>query len=156
MRTIVRRGPADFGPTAATMFRRHDFDRVGGFRGDLVFPMDMDLFGRVCAFGMFFGMPELVAAWRSSTFNLCSQSSSLSKLTEMLRFHHRIGREYPELVSIGDVAAGDLRLVRDGLERVSVRSRGLVSHVARPVSQRRRASRITTVPQDSRSSTGRV
>ena len=127
VRAIVRRGPADFGPTAGTMFRREHFDRVGGLRGDLVFPMDVDLFARVSVFGLFYGMPDLVAAWRDSTYNLCSRTSSWSKLTDMLRFHHRIAKDHPELVSVGDVVAGDARLVRDGLERLSVRSRAVVA-----------------------------
>lgn len=132
VRAIVRRGPADFGPTAGTMFRREHFDRVGGFRGDLVFPMDVDLFARVCAFGLFYGMPELAAAWRDSAFNLCSRTSSWSKLTDMLRFHHRIAKDFPELVSVGDVVAGDARLVRAGLERLSVRSRAVVARAGVP------------------------
>jgi glycosyltransferase involved in cell wall biosynthesis len=127
MRTIVRRGPADFGPTAAAMFRRADFDRVGGIRGDLVFPMDVDLFARVATSGCFVGMHERAASWRSSTFNLCATSSSLSKLTEMLRFHHRLRSDHPGYVSWADVAAGDARLVRDGLERVRVRSRSVLT-----------------------------
>lgn len=127
MRTIVRRGPAEFGPTAAAMFRREHFDRVGGIRPDLVFPMDVDLFARVTAFGAFFGMSQSTAAWRSSTFNLCSRSSSWSKLSEMLYFHHRLGRDHPEYVRPADVLAGDLRLVRDGLERVRVRSKAVVT-----------------------------
>ncbi|MBB5917223.1 glycosyltransferase involved in cell wall biosynthesis [Nocardia transvalensis] len=122
MRTIVRRGPADFGPTAAATFRRADFERAGGFRGDLVFPMDVDLFARVCEFGVFYGMPEILAAWRNSSFNLCSRSSTVSKLTEMARFHHRLGREYPDLVTRADVLTGDLRLVGQALERVRVRA----------------------------------
>jgi glycosyltransferase involved in cell wall biosynthesis len=133
-RTVVRRGPADFGPTAASMFRREHFDRVGGLRGDLVFPMDVDLFARVATFGRFFGMPERTAAWRDSRFNLCSQTSSLSKLTDMFHFHHRISREYPDLVSRVDVLAGDLRLVRAGLGRLWVRSRALVDPRADPSS----------------------
>ncbi|TLG05314.1 glycosyltransferase [Nocardia cyriacigeorgica] len=122
MRTIVRRGPAEFGPTAAAMFYREHFDRVGGFRGDLVFPMDVDLFARVCTFGVFFGMTDIVAAWRNSSFNLCSNSSTVSKLTEMLRFHHRLRGEFPGRVARADVVAGDARLVRAGVERVRVRA----------------------------------
>ncbi|KOS57032.1 glycosyltransferase family 2 protein [Rhodococcus rhodochrous] len=129
--TIVRRGPADFGPTAAAMFRREHFDRVSGFRGDLVFPMDVDLFARVSAFGMFFGMSERIAAWRDSTFNLCSRTSSFSKLTDMMRFHHRIAKDYPDLVSRKDVIAGDSRLARAAFERLSARSRGLLATVRR-------------------------
>ncbi len=127
MSTIVRRGPAEFGPTAAAMFHREHFDRVGGIRPDLVFPMDVDLFARVTAFGAFFGMPGSTAAWRRSTFNLCSRSSSWSKLTEMLHFHHRLRRDHPEYVRPADVLAGDIRLVRAGLERLRVRSRAVVT-----------------------------
>ncbi|MCM6772180.1 glycosyltransferase [Nocardia sp. CDC159] len=122
MRTIVRRGPADFGPTAAAIFRRADFERVGGFRGDLVFPMDVDLFARVCEFGLFYGMPNILAAWRNSSFNLCSSTSTVSKLTEMARFHHRLGREYPDLLTTPDVLTGDLRLVRQAAERLRART----------------------------------
>lgn len=127
MSTIVRRGPAEFGPTAAAMFRRDHFDRVGGIRPDLVFPMDVDLFARVTAYGAFFGMPESTAAWRSSTFNLCSRSSSWSKLSEMLYFHHRLRRDHPDYVRPSDVLVGDIRLVRAGLERLGVRSRAVMT-----------------------------
>ena len=125
-RTIVRRGPADFGPTAAAMFRREHFDRVGGLRGDLVFPMDVDLFARVGQFGLFYGLTEVAAAWRNSTFNLSSRTSSLSKLTEMLRFHHRIARDCPRLLSPLDVAVGDLRLAKAALHRLRVRTGQLI------------------------------
>jgi glycosyltransferase involved in cell wall biosynthesis len=126
MRTIVRYGPAEFGPTAAAMFRRRDFQRVGGFRGDLVFPMDVDLFARVCMFGVFHGLPDVRAAWRNSSFNLCSRTSTVSKLTEMARFHHRLGREYPDLITRADVAAGDLRLARQALQRLQIRVAAMV------------------------------
>ncbi|KIA62591.1 glycosyltransferase family 2 protein [Nocardia vulneris] len=121
-RAIVRRGPADFGPTAAAMFYRKHFDLVGGLRGDLVFPMDVDLFARVSSFGVFFGMTEILAAWRNSSFNLCSRTSTVSKLTDMFRFHHRIAGDYPNLVSRGDVLAGDTRLARAALYRLRVRT----------------------------------
>jgi glycosyltransferase involved in cell wall biosynthesis len=127
-RTIVRRGPADFGPTAAAMFYREHFDHVGGLRGDLVFPMDVDLFTRVASFGMFYGMPEITAAWRNSSFNLCSNTSTASKLTDMLRFHHRIASDYPELVKRTDVLAGDTRLARQALYRLRVRTVATVRH----------------------------
>ncbi|KZM73154.1 glycosyltransferase [Nocardia terpenica] len=128
MQVIVRRGPADFGPTAAAMFRRTDFDRVGGFRGDLVFPMDVDLFARVCEFGVFYGMPEVLAAWRNSSFNLCSHTSTVSKLTELARFHHRLRREYRELVTPADVLTGDLRLAGQAWERLRIRAVATVRH----------------------------
>ncbi|WP_040864207.1 glycosyltransferase family 2 protein [Nocardia exalbida] len=125
-RVIVRRGAADFGPTAAAMFRRTDYDAVGGLRGDLVFPMDVDLFARVGSRGAFLGLDDIVAAWRNSSFNLCSRTSTRSKLTEQLRFHHRLGADHPELVGPADVLAGDLRLVRALGTRLRVRARAAV------------------------------
>ncbi|WP_406229650.1 glycosyltransferase family 2 protein [Nocardia sp. NBC_01009] len=127
-RTIVRLGPADFGPTAAAMFHREHFDRVGGLRGDLVFPMDVDLFARVSSFGVFYGMPEITAAWRNSSFNLCSSTSTVSKLTDMLRFHHRLAGDYPELVKRADVLAGDTRLAKAALQRLRIRTVATVRH----------------------------
>jgi hypothetical protein len=108
------------------MFRREHFDRVGGFQPDLVFPMDVNLFARVVSCGAFFGIPERAAAWRSSTFNVCASTSTLSKLTDLLRFHHRMAADYGEFVSVGAVLAGDLRVVRAGLERLRVRSAALL------------------------------
>lgn len=127
-RTIVRRGPAEFGPTAAAMFRREHFDRVGGLRGDLVFPMDVDLFARVGQFGLFFGLPDVAAAWRASTFNLCARTSTVSKLSETLRFHHRLARDCPRLLTPLDVTIGDLRLARTALERLRVRAGRILGH----------------------------
>lgn len=122
MRTLVHRGPADFGPTAATMFRRVLVDRVGGFRGDLVFPMDIDLVARTGVFGRFAGLPQVLAAWRHSSFNLCSTTSTVSKLREQWRFHHRLGAEYPALLGSVDVVRGDARLARTVLHRARVRA----------------------------------
>ncbi|MFI9508161.1 glycosyltransferase family 2 protein [Nocardia sp. NPDC052566] len=121
MRAIVRGGPMQFGPTAAAMFRRSHFDLVGGIRGDLIFPMDVDLFARVGAFGAFFGMPTVLAAWRTSPFNLCSRTSTVSKLSEMFRFHHRLAADYPQVVRQRDALAGDRRLARAAMERLRVR-----------------------------------
>ncbi|MEV6772342.1 glycosyltransferase family 2 protein [Nocardia sp. NPDC051030] len=130
MRTLVRRGPAVFGPTGAAMFRRADFDRVGGFRGNLALPMDVDLFARVCAFGRFFGMPEVLAAWRDSTYRLRAEITTVAQLTELLRFQHRLGAEYPELIGRGAIFSGDLRLARAAAERV--RGRAAATAMRRP------------------------
>ncbi|BAW06651.1 glycosyl transferase [Nocardia seriolae] len=122
MRAIVHQGPADFGPTAAALFRRQDFERVGGFRGDLGTPMSLDLFARVSAFGDFHGMPETLAAWRSSSFDRSRDPATVTTLTEMLRFHHRLGAEYPQYVGRGAVLGGDWRLARAAAERVCART----------------------------------
>ena len=130
-RVIVRRGPAEFGPTAAAVFRKVHFVKVGGFRGDLLFPMDVDLFARVAVFGDFFGMTEVTAAWRSSTFNMCSQTSTVSKLADMWRFHHRIAKDHPDLILRSDVLSGDARLVKTAFGRLGVRAKATLT--GRPV-----------------------
>ncbi|MEC3955830.1 glycosyltransferase family 2 protein [Nocardia sp. CDC153] len=113
MRALIHRGPADFGPTSAAVFRRQDFDRVGGFRGNPGSPLDLDLFARVCVFGHFYGMPETLTAQRDS-----DTTPSTAALTEMLRFHHRLGAEYPQYVGRAAVFGGDWRLARAAADRV--------------------------------------
>ena len=121
-RKVIREGPAEFGPTAAAIFRRTDFDRVGGFRNDYIFPMDVELFCHVAVSGYFYGIEDIHAAWRNSRFNLCSQTNSLSKLSDMYLSNKRLRDMYPDLVSRGDVAAGDFRLVGAGLQRLRSRA----------------------------------
>ncbi|MEJ8278250.1 glycosyltransferase [Pseudonocardia spirodelae] len=128
--TLVRRGPIDFAPTAATMWRRTGFDRAGGFRGRYVFCMDVDLFARIMRYGEFVGTPGHGASWRESRFNVSRTRSSLSKLSEMRSSNYQLRRDLPGLVGRSDLLAGDVRLVRAGLERVRVRSLATVR--ARP------------------------
>ncbi|MFE3195503.1 glycosyltransferase family 2 protein [Nocardia sp. NPDC059240] len=130
LRALVPRGPADFGPTATTVFRRQDFDRVGGFRGDPGYPMDVDLIARLCLLGAFYGMPETLAARPDSGSDPIDDTSPVTKLTEMLRLHHRLAAEYPQYVGRGAVLGGDLRLVRAAARRV--RPRTLASALRRP------------------------
>ncbi|MGV9414118.1 glycosyltransferase [Nocardia sp. NPDC003693] len=120
LRTLVWRGAGDFGPTAAAVFRRRDFDRVGGFRGDLLATLDVDLFARVSALGRFFGMAENLAARRAATAE--PSETDLAELGEALRFHHRMGAEYPELLGRAVVLGGDLRLARTAVERLRLRA----------------------------------
>ncbi|MGW4241788.1 glycosyltransferase family 2 protein [Nocardia sp. NPDC004722] len=126
LRALVQRGPADLGPTAATVFRRQDFDRVGGFRGDPGYPMHPDLIARLCLLGAFQGMPETLAAQPDSTPTPAGDAATLA---EMLRLHHRLGAEYPQYVGRGAVLGGDLRLVR--LAADHVRSRTLATALRR-------------------------
>ncbi|QLY27704.1 glycosyltransferase family 2 protein [Nocardia huaxiensis] len=114
MRTIVRRGPAEFGPVAATVFRRADFDRVGGFRGDPDYPVHVDLIARMSAFGSFYGLPETLAAWRDP---------GVGSLAEEWRMQHRLNAEHPGVVGRGARLAGDLRLARAAADRLRTRIR---------------------------------
>jgi glycosyltransferase involved in cell wall biosynthesis len=67
MARIVRRGPNPIGPPVSVMFRRMDFDRCGGCRGDRLFPVDMDLWVRLLVFGDFFGIPSALTSSRIGT-----------------------------------------------------------------------------------------
>jgi hypothetical protein len=120
-RAIVRRGPVDFGPTGASVFRREHFDRVGGFRGDYVWPMDVDLFIRAVRFGEHVGIASTEASWRMSDFNVTATSSTLSKLRELALFHHRCRSEDPGSVRWRDVLAGDCGLAKTALKRLGAR-----------------------------------
>ncbi|WP_245717263.1 glycosyltransferase family 2 protein [Nocardia jejuensis] len=122
LRVIVRRGPSELGPVAAAIFRRADFDRVGGFRGDLLLPMDVDLLARLSAFGQFFGLPQVLFAWRSASFARSIDTSGVGTMAEMVRFHHRLGAEYPQLLGRGTILGGDLRLARVAAGRVRGRA----------------------------------
>jgi hypothetical protein len=133
VRAIVRGGPANFGPSAATLFKREHYDKVGGFRGDYLFPMDVDLFARVAVFGSFVGIEQEQASWRESEFNVTRLSSSFSKLYDLLRFHHRTRNENPGLVRYSDLAAADWRLCRTAFTRVRVRGQALPSSVLQRV-----------------------
>ncbi|GAB2531078.1 glycosyltransferase family 2 protein [Nocardia heshunensis] len=130
LRALVQRGPADFGPTAATVFRRQDFDRVGGFRGDPGYPMNADLIARLCLLGAFYGMPETLAAHRDPTAAPTGDPLTAPKLTDLLRLYHRLAAEYPQYVGRATVLSGDLRLARAAAERVSVRT--LTTALRRP------------------------
>lgn len=88
VRRIVRSGSNPVGAPVAVMFRRIDFERCGGFDGDLLFPMDMDLWVRLLRGGDFYGLPRTLAAFRitsGSTTGLTSARSQLAQQTEFTR-----------------------------------------------------------------------
>jgi glycosyltransferase involved in cell wall biosynthesis len=64
IRRIARCSTDPIGPPVSGLFRRVDFDRCRGCRGDLLFPMDMGLWIRLLAHGDFIGMPTTLASSR--------------------------------------------------------------------------------------------
>jgi glycosyltransferase involved in cell wall biosynthesis len=64
IRRIARSGADPIGPPISGLFRRIDFDRCGGCRGDLLFPMDMGLWIRLLGHGDFLGVPDTLASSR--------------------------------------------------------------------------------------------
>lgn len=60
------------GESAAVMFRRRDYDAVGGWDGELVYPMDFDMWMKLLTCGDLYGQPETLAAYRVSQTSLTS------------------------------------------------------------------------------------
>ncbi|RZT85496.1 glycosyltransferase involved in cell wall biosynthesis [Pseudonocardia sediminis] len=65
-RRIVRHGGNPVGQPAAVTFRRAAYDAAGGFDGDKVFLMDIDLWARLLPHGALAGSRETVAGYRIS------------------------------------------------------------------------------------------
>ncbi|MCW2811470.1 MAG: glycosyl transferase family protein [Friedmanniella sp.] len=113
---VVRNGGNPIGESSAVMFRRRDFDAVGGFDGSLVFPMDLDLWVKLLAYGDFLGMPETLAAFRASANSASSQ---------------RLRSQYEEQLTL------TRRLASDPYWRVGRRDK-LLSHLGAPMAKLRR------------------
>ena len=67
IRRIARSSVDPIGPAVGGLFRRDDFDRCGGCRADLLFPMDMGLWIRLLGQGDFLGVPDTLASSRNGS-----------------------------------------------------------------------------------------
>ena len=90
-RRVVRDGGNPVGEPGSVMFRREHFDKVGGFDGRLLFPMDLDLWLRLLDQGDFYGTPESLAAFRISAGSLSGQAGR-AQYREQRTFTRQIGR----------------------------------------------------------------
>jgi glycosyltransferase involved in cell wall biosynthesis len=129
VRRIVRSGSNPVGSPVAVMFRRADFERSGGFCGDLLFPMDMDLWVRLLRCGDFYGLPRTLAAFRirsGSTTGLTSARSQLAQQTEFARRLMNDPRWHVSAVDrlLGWVNSYDMQLRRTLLFALSSRRAG--------------------------------
>lgn len=75
-RTVLGGGINPVGEPAAVMFRRRDYEAIGGWDGSLVYPMDLDLWVRLMQRGTFFGQSEELAAFRVSPTALSAAHST--------------------------------------------------------------------------------
>ena len=91
-KATVRFGINPVGEPACVMFRRSDYDAVGGFDGSLVFAMDIDAWLRILTRGDMIGQPEAQAAFRMWEESL-SNSHSRQQLSEHLRFLKRVAND---------------------------------------------------------------
>jgi len=72
---VVRSGGNPIGEPGGALFRRRDFDTVGGFDGARIFPMDLDLWVKIIFLGDFVGMRQSLAAFRAGSGSLSSRAS---------------------------------------------------------------------------------
>ena len=91
-RTAVRFGINPVGEPACVMFRRRDYDAIGGFDGAIVFAMDIDAWLRILTRGDMIGQPEAHASFRMWTESF-SNSHNRQQLGEHLRFLKQVAND---------------------------------------------------------------
>jgi glycosyltransferase involved in cell wall biosynthesis len=106
---IIRSGGNPIGAPVAAMFRRDDFDRCGGFDGDLLFVMDMDLWIRLLHRGDFVGVPRALASFRVRTDSTTALTGASSQLAQQLQFVRKVSQSNRWEVSAFDRAVGRVR-----------------------------------------------
>lgn len=106
VRHVVRSGGNPIGPSAAVTFRRSDFEAVGGFRGDLLYPMELELWTRLLQRGDFVGLPDPLAAFRVSADGATTFTSAKSQFGQQLELRRRIVRDAKWRVNCADRMIG--------------------------------------------------
>jgi hypothetical protein len=144
VKTIARSGGNPVGPIPSALFRRADFQRCGGFRTDLPFSPELDLWIRLLGYGDFIGMPQTLAKHRIGCGSLTPLPSMLIQLAEQIGFTERLADDPSWKVSacdriVGHVNCGviHLRLTLDAIQRRRSRRRSADSVGAQVVSRLR-------------------
>jgi len=75
-RRVVRSGANPIGEPGGVLFRRADYEAVGGWNGDRRWAMDLDLWIRLLARGRFLGLAEPLAAFRVSGHSLSAANDA--------------------------------------------------------------------------------
>lgn len=124
VREIVRGGSNPIGSPVVGMFRRADFDRCGGFVGDLPFVMEMDLWVRLLRGGDFVGIPRVLASFRICGGTTTALMSPRSQLAQQIEFARRLvddSRWHITLIDriVGRVKCYDMQLRRSLLYLLS-------------------------------------
>lgn len=122
IRRVVRSGGNPIGPTAAVMFRRNDFDTVGGFDGRFYFPMELELWTRLLTRGSFVGIDATLASFRVSASSQTSGTSAHAQYTQQRAVTHGLVRDPRWRITVGDrciaaVNAQSMQLRRNLLYR---------------------------------------
>ncbi|MDO5068255.1 MAG: glycosyltransferase [Propionibacteriaceae bacterium] len=91
-RITLRYGINPVGEPACVMFRRADFDAVGGFDASRVYDMDIDLWLRLLGRGDLFGSPESLASFRMWPESLSAHHTP-QQLADHLRFLNAVAAD---------------------------------------------------------------
>lgn len=86
VRQTVRSGTNPVGAPMAVMFRRDDFIRSGGFRDELLFLSDADLWLRLLQYGDFYGIPRTLASFRFGSTTVSARMAARSQLAQQKAF----------------------------------------------------------------------
>ena len=86
VRQTVRSGTNPVGAPMAAMFRRDDFIRSGGFRDELLFVSDADLWMRLLHYGEFYGIPRTLASFRFGSSTVSARMAARSQLAQHKAF----------------------------------------------------------------------
>ncbi|WP_262338924.1 glycosyltransferase [Gordonia sp. CNJ-863] len=108
IRKVVRSGGNPLGPPAAVMFRRRDFDAVGGFDGDFTFPMELELWTRLLRTGSFVGDPATLASFRVSSTSITSTLGMRTQMSEHHEFVQRLAANRHWRIPRGDLAVASI------------------------------------------------
>ncbi|MDO5092398.1 MAG: glycosyltransferase family 2 protein [Propionibacteriaceae bacterium] len=91
-KVTVRYGINPIGEAACVMFRRRDFDAIGGFDHSTMFTMDVDAWLRLLDCGDLIGQSESYAAFRIWTESL-SNSHNRTQFDEHMRFLKKVAAD---------------------------------------------------------------
>ncbi len=83
IRSIVRNGANPIGPPCSVVFRRSDFDAVGGWDGRRIFTMDLALWVSLLKRGSFYGEPSTVAKFRVADGTVSGQARQQAYETQL-------------------------------------------------------------------------
>lgn len=104
-RAVVRHGGNPIGPPVAGTFRRADFEAVGGFRDELEFTMDLDLWVRLLARGGMHGDRATAASFRVHPGS-ASAATSREQFATQREFTRRLVADPAAGIRRRDRAAG--------------------------------------------------
>jgi GT2 family glycosyltransferase len=124
VRKIVHSGGNPIGPPAAVMFRREDFVAMGGFRGDLQYVFDLEMWTRLLQRGHFIGQACPNAAFRVSGGSATARTSARSQWSQQVAFTRRIADDEYWRIGWRDRVAGHVGAVTMQVRRTVLYAHG--------------------------------